>query len=171
MSSKYSEQVIETACEAIDWAEGLVVTDTLAVDVFDTLERAPWWEKVQPGYEFQPGEPYREECAGRAWEHSNEGPYRPISSFAHEGSLFRYFRDTRWQPPVKPLKVGDLIDTVAQAESLPIGTIAVSRLNTPIRKANTDEWRRVDKEALIIDSHMAGYGDRIIYLPSGDFNE
>ena len=128
----------------------------------DAMVRHPKWEKVEVGYEFQPGEPHRYEDEYGAVEH------REHYALTFHDNGYVYFRDTTWQPPVKPLKVGDLIETVEQAESLPIGTIVVSRLNAPIRKANTDEWRRVDKEALIIDIHMAGQGDRIIYLPSGD---
>jgi hypothetical protein len=68
MSSKYSEQVIEAACEAIDWTEGLVVTDALVLVVFDSLERAPWWEEVAGDYGVKFGEPFREECAGPAFD-------------------------------------------------------------------------------------------------------
>ena len=77
---------------------------------------------------------------------------------------------TPCNPPPAPLKVGDLIDTVAQAESLPIGTIVVSMANETIRKADMDEWRRVNEERgfLLADFEMAGQRDRIIYLPNGD---
>ena len=132
-------------------------------EVFDSLERAPWWEEVGVGYAFQTGEPYRVELpSGVASEHTTTHIYT-----IHTNSQNTYFRDTRWQPPVEPPKVGDLIETVDQAESLPIGTIAVSRLNTPIRKVGIDAWQRVGGTAgPFADRSMAGYGDRIIYLPS-----
>lgn len=96
------------------------------VAMIEATERAWWWEEVAGDYGVDFGEPFREECAGRAWEHSNEGPYRPISSFAHEGSLFRYFRDTRWTPPPAPLAVGDVIETVEDLERLPEETLLFS---------------------------------------------
>ena len=75
---------------------------------------------------------------------------------------------TPCNPPPAPLAVGDVIETGAQAESLPIGTIAVSMANETIRKADMDEWRRVNEERgfLLSDREMAGQRDRIIYLPS-----
>ena len=135
----------------------------MSKDLTDVMVRHPKWEKVEADYEFQPGEPYRHENGYVAVER------RRNSSFIRDGC--EYFRDTTWQPPVKPLKVGDLIETVEQAALLPIGTIAVTKGNTAFRKAATNEWWWVDKGTPIIDMHMAGYGDRIIYLPSGDFSE
>ena len=124
------------------------------------MVRHPKWEKVEADYEFQQGEPYRRENGYVAVER------RRNYSFTGDGC--EYFRDTTWQAPVKPLKLGDLIETVEQAASLPIGTIAVSPGNEAFRKAATNEWWWVDIDALITDIHMAGHGDRIIYLPSGD---
>lgn len=125
----------------------------------DAMVRHPKWEKVETGYEFQAGEPYRRENRYVAVER------RRNYSFIGDGC--EYFRDTTWQAPVKPPKVGDLIETVEQAESLPIETMAVSRLNTAFRKEGMNEWRRVAEGGALmaVDFEMAGHGDRIIYLP------
>ena len=62
-----------------------------------------------------------------------------------------------------------VIETVEEAEWLPIRTMAVTQSNAVFRKEGTNKWRRVDKERgfLLADRFMAGDGDRIIYLPSG----
>lgn len=135
---------------------------TKMTDISGSMVRHPKWEKVEAGYEFQPGEPYRHENGYAAVER------RRNYSFIGDGC--EYFRDTTWQAPVKPSKVGDIIETVEQAESLPIGTIAVSMTNEPIRKVGINEWRLVNAERgqLIVDYMMADEDDRIIYLPSGD---
>ena len=127
----------------------------------DVMVRHPKWEKVEAGYEFQQGEPYRHENGYAAVER------RRNYSFIGDGC--EYFRDTTWQAPVKPLKVGDLIETEEEVASLPIGTIVVSMTNEPIRKVDMDEWRRVNagRGLLLADFEMTGQGDRIIYLPSG----
>ena len=129
----------------------------------DVMVRHPKWEKVGVGYAFQTGEPKRVESPnGTAGENVTAHIY--IISAREQNT---YFRDITWQPPIEPPKVGDLIETVEQAESLPIGTIAVSRLNTPIRKVGIDAWQRVGGTAgPFADRSMAGYGDRIIYLPT-----
>lgn len=166
--TKYNEKVLNAAEDSVAVSHHL--TDRrIAAAVFDTLERAPWWEEVTDGNTVVPaGCPVRREVAtGDATERTYASTF---TAWQWLGKA-RVFIDTRWTPPTPPLAVGDVIETVEQAESLPVGTIAVSRLNTPIRKANTDEWRRVDKEALIIDIHMAGQGDRIIYLPRGDSDD
>ena len=135
--------------------------NTPLTDVSGSMVRHPKWEKVEADYEFQPGEPYRHENGYTAVEG------RRNHSFISDN--YNYFRDTTWQAPVKPSKVGDLIETVEQAESLPIGTIAVSMVNEPIRKVGMNEWRLVNAERsqLVLDYMMADEGDRIIYLPSG----
>ena len=121
MSSKYSEQVIEAACEAIDWAEGLVVTDALAVAVFDSLERAPWWEEVGVGYEFAPGEPWRTERQDEVSE-SRAGMGFTVEEWSRYG--WTYFRDTRWTPPRPAYKVGDVI-TECTPDNLPPDDVAI----------------------------------------------
>ena len=115
-----------------------------------------------------PGEPYRHESpSGKAGEYVTTRIHT-----ARASDPYTYFRDTRWQPPVKPLKVGDLIDTEEQAESLPVGTIAVTKRNAVFRKEGIGAWQQVNEEIYQIgDREMAGDADRIIYLPSGDFNE
>ena len=132
-------------------------------DVSGSMDRHPKWEKVEAGYEFQTGEPLRCEGEYGAFEH------RRNFLFTDPGDGYTHFRDTTWQPPVKPLKIGDLIDTVAQAESLPIGTMAVTKRNAAFRKVGVNEWWWVDEEICQINNiDMAGDGDRIIYLPNGD---
>ena len=167
MSSKYNEHVIEAACEAIDWAEELVVTDAIALAVFDTLERAPWWEEVTDGNTVVPaGCPVRREAAaGDATERTYASTF---TAWQWLGKA-RVFIDTRWTPPPAPLAVGDVIETVEQAESLPVGTIAVTKGNTAYRKVGAGKWQRIGGvTGTFADRFMAGYGDRIIYLPSGD---
>ena len=133
----------------------------------DVMVRHPKWEKVEVGYEFQPGESFRCEGEHGAFEHRG---YFPLT--VHDDG-YVYFRDTTWQPPVEPLKVGDLIETVGQAASLPVGTIVVSTCNTPIRKVDMGVWRQVNAErALLLDDpEMSGYGDRIIHLPNNYYAE
>ncbi len=122
MSSKYSEQVIEAACEAIDWAEGLVVTDALAVAVFDSLERAPWWEEVGVGYEFAQGEPWRTEKQEFVNE-NRAGTRFTVEEWSRYG--WTYFRDTRWTPPPAPLAVGDVIENAEDVDHLPDGSVFI----------------------------------------------
>ena len=141
--------------------------ETKMTDVSGSMVRHPKWEKVEAGYEFQTGEPLRCEDKYGAFEHRRNFP------ITDPGDGYTHFRDTTWQPPVKPLKVGDLIETVEQAESLPIGTIAVTKSNVAYRKAGMNEWRKDLGAAspfadylMVVNIDMAGYGDRIIYLPS-----
>jgi hypothetical protein len=96
MSSKYNEQVIEAACEALDWTEGLVVTDALVLVVFDSLERAPWWEEVTDGNTVVPaGCPVRREVAtGDATERTYASPF---TAWQWLGKA-RVFIDSRWTP-------------------------------------------------------------------------
>ncbi len=156
---------------------GVACLTALLVEVMDaiesheaSLERAPWWEEVGSGYEFQAGEPYRYESRGvDARELAWVGGDTPNTS-PERGT---FFRDTRWQPPVKPLRVGDLIETVEQAASLPVGTITVTEGNTAFRKVGVNEWRQVTnlRTVPLADIHVADDGDRIIYLPSGDSDD
>lgn len=142
----------------------MIKEETKMTDVSGSMVRHPKWEKVEAGYEFQTGEPLRCEDEYGAFEG------RRNHSFISDN--YKYFRDTTWQAPVEPLKVGDIIETVEQAEWLPIGTIAVTKRNAAFRKAGMNKWWWVDEEICQISNiDMAGDGDRIIYLPSGDFNE
>jgi hypothetical protein len=115
MSSKYSEQVIEAACEAIDWDAMLAGGWAIAVAVFDSLERAPWWEEVGVGYEFAPGEPWRTEKQEVVNE-NRAGTRFTVEEWSRYG--WTYFRDTRWTPPLAPLAVGDVI-TECTPDNLP----------------------------------------------------
>ncbi len=165
--TKYSKKALDAAEESAAVSHPFT-NRAIATAVFDTLARAPWWEEVESGYEFMPGEPYRHESpSGKAGEYVTTRIHT-----ARASDPYTYFRDTRWQPPVKPLKVGDLIDTEEQAESLPVGTIAVTKRNAVFRKEGIGAWQQVNEEIYQIgDREMAGQSDRIIYLPRGDFNE
>ncbi len=165
--TKYSKKALDAAEDSVAFSHPFT-NRAIATAVFDTLARAPWWEEVESGYEFMPGEPYRHESpSGKAGEYVTTRIHT-----ARASDPYTYFRDTRWQPPVKPLKVGDLIDTEEQAESLPVGTIAVTRGNVAIRKVSIGEWQRLGERGFrIADLRMAGDADRIIYLPSGDFDD
>ena len=163
--SKYNEKALNAAEDAVIEAGCHHLTDrAIATAVFNSLERAPWWEQVDADYEFQDGQHYRCEFTDGV---SAEG--RGFGSMSLD-PRHKVFRDTRWQPPVKPLKVGDLIETVEQAASLPIGTITVTDGNTAFRKVGVNEWRQVTnlRTVPLADIHVADDGDRIIYLPSGD---
>ena len=174
--TKYNKEALDAAEDAVSFSHSLT-NRGIATAVFDSLERAPWWEEIKPGYEFRAGEPYREESpvrgehGERVYEGLADRPFtlQPVV----EGPRTRFFIDTRWQPPVKPLEIGDLIETEEQAASLPIGTIAVTETNEAFRKAGMNEWRRANAERglLLSDFEMADDGDRVICLPSGDSNE
>ena len=87
--------------------------------IFDTLDRAPWWEEVEVGYEFMPDEPYHSESPhGSVSEHIATHTFTVLPVLKNT-----YFRDTRWQPPVKPLAVGDVIETVEDLERLPFKAV------------------------------------------------
>ena len=161
--TKYNKKALGAAEDSVALSHDLT-NRAIATAVFDTLTRAPWWEEVEVGYEFQPGEPGRHESDRRVSERATTGLH--LSIIAAERGTF--FRDTRWQPPA-PLAVGDLIETEEQAASLPVGTIAVTKSNAVFRKAGMNEWRRgPDERGLrLADFEMAFADDRIIYLPSG----
>ena len=166
--TKYNKEALNAAEDAVSFSHSLT-NRGIATAVFDSLERAPWWEEVESGYEFMPGEPYRHESpSGKAGEYVTTRIHTVRAS-----DPYTYFRDTRWTPPTPPLAVGDLIETEEQAASLPIGTIAVTETNEAFRKAGMNEWRRANAERglLLSDFEMADDGDRVICLPSGDFNE
>lgn len=82
--------------------------------IFDTLDRAPWWEKVGVGYKFSEGEPLRREEG-----HQYAEEYLVVLPLTITKSSLTYFRDTRWTPPTKPLQVGDVVETAEDLERLP----------------------------------------------------
>ena len=114
--SKYDpallEQAVRLARQADSYSHGVEA-------VFDSLERAPWWEEVEVGYALQTGEPYREESPnGTASELTTMYTYT-----VHVNDQNTFFRDTRWTPPPAPLAVGDVIETAEDLERLPVGAI------------------------------------------------
>ncbi len=117
------------------------------VAMIESTDRAWWWEKVEVGYEFRESEPLRREADQDAEEYLAPLPFTIIATNV------TYFRDTRWTPPMPPPQVGDEIETEEQAASLPVGTIAVSITNEPIRKVGVNEWRLVNagRSPLIVD--------------------
>ena len=165
--TKYNKEALDAAEDSVAFSH-YFTNRAIATAVFNSLERAPWWEEVEVGYEFRQGEPHRVESpTGIASERATT--YTLTISTARQAT---YFRDTRWTPPTPPpapLAVGDLIETEEQAESLPIGTIAVTKNNAVFRKEGVGAWQQVNEEIYQIgDINMAGQGDRIIYLPRGD---
>ena len=166
-ADEYNEKALDAAEDAVIEAGCHHLTDRAIVTaVFDTLERAPWWEEVTDGYEFQPGEPWRRE-RGESAEENRAGTGFTAGDGPRYG--WTYLRDARWTPPPAPLAVGDLIETEEQAESLPVETIAVSPGNTAFRKVGMNTWRQITnlRTVPLADHFMAGDGDRIIYLPNG----
>lgn len=92
--------------------------------IFDTLDRAPWWEEVKVGDEIQMGEPYRSESSkGSASELTSMYAYT-----VHVNDENTFFRDTRWTAPVKvdPPVVNEEI-TVEQLAMLPDLSIVTDR--------------------------------------------
>ena len=163
MSSRYNEEVLDAACEANDWAEGLVVTDAIATAVFDTLERAPWWEEVGPGYRYRIGEPWRREVSNSG---ATEGTIQQNKQISNgiACSDATYFRDTRWTPP---LAVGDLIETVGDLERLPVGAGVVDYREEIALKRCEQRWNyaNLSSESCGSESVMGLAPITVIYLP------
>jgi hypothetical protein len=148
--------------KALDWAEGLVVTDALAVAVFDSLERAPWWELTGGGYRFQPGEPWRSESPNGVAREGVTGP----TGFRQWGG-YPLFRDTRWTPPLAPLAVGDVIETVEDLERLPVGAGIVDCREKLARKGYEQRWNyaNLSGESYGSESMMRRAPITVIYVP------
>ena len=81
--------------------------------IFDTLDRAPWWEEVTDGNTVVPaGCPVRREVAtGDATERTYASPF---TAWQWLGKA-RVFIDTRWTPPKQVYKVGDVIEECTDA--------------------------------------------------------
>lgn len=142
-----------------------------AIAIFDSLERAPWWEEVGAGYEFHAGEPYRYESRGAdarelAWVGGNAPNASP-----ERGT---FFRDTRWRPPVKPLKVGDVIETVEDLERLPVGAGVVDYREEIALKRCEQRWNyaNLSSESCGSESVMGLAPITVIYVPkAGESDE
>ena len=162
--TKYSKKALDAADDAVALGISHYHTDRwVATAVFDTLERAPGWEEVGSDYGVDFGEPFREECAGRAWERTNKDPYRPIGSSPHQGSSFRYFRDTRWQPP---LAVGDVIETVEDLERLPLKAVFIDCDNDAWQKAGLIQFLCVTSDGFYTaESALKSGPFTVVHLP------
>ena len=94
--SRYSESVVLRAVQA-----NATAGSTDVGKIFDSLERAPWWEEVNEDHKFQEGEPIRAEWSGgesfenKSYSHKTNYPPAPAGTC-------RLFRDTRWDPPPPP---------------------------------------------------------------------
>lgn len=76
------------------------IEDTFA-DVFDSLERAPWWVEIDKNYRYVDGEPFRCEYKRTAQEglvntYSKED--WGIKNYSDVYNIVRFFYDVRWNP-------------------------------------------------------------------------
>lgn len=86
--------------------------------------RAEWWREVtDPNEIIEKGRWYRVESNDSASE-SRCSRDTPRSNW-YEGA--NVFVDSRWTPPVPPLKVGDKVTSVEQLEVLPIGSVVLDK--------------------------------------------
>lgn len=144
--TKYSKKALDAAEDSVAIGHRLT-NQRIAIAVFDTLERAPWWEEVTDGNTVVPaGCPVRGEVAtGDATERTHESPF---TAWTWLGKA-RVFIDTRWTPPPPPLAVGDVIESDCE-EGCPtdgvgivdaLGTVA-QMFDGDIMWANggEDEW-------------------------------
>ena len=161
--TKYNKEALDAAEDSVAMVVAAsmptVPVGAIATAVSDSLTRAPWWEEAEVGYEFQDGQPYRCELADGV---NGEG-----SAF---GSMsldprHKVFRDTRWQPPVKPPKVGDVIEECTD-ETLPAdGVGLVDALGTVAQIFDdTIMWtnRGEDEWSSLLQRHLP---ITVIYVP------
>ena len=89
------------------------------------ITRADFWQETTDTEGVVPaGCPTRVEAQdGTAWEDVSKHD-RLIGGWLRTQ---RVFIDTRWKPPVPPLKVGDTVTTVEQLEVLPIGAVVLDK--------------------------------------------
>lgn len=158
--TKYSEEVVTKSVLAVEWTDAISSATNVVTAVFDTLERAPWWGEVEEGYTLREGEPIRREFG----DHSYEGVFKSSVKLAMKPHAV--FRDTRWTPPVPPvlpLAVGDVIETVEDLERMPLNAGFVDR--------DGSLWQVEDNECReTIGASMAGgdwegFPDVIFYAP------
>ena len=160
--TKYNKKALDAAEDSVAFSHDLT-NRAIATAVSDSLTRAPWWEEAEVGYEFRQGEPYRVELSsGVASEHTTTHIYT-----IHTNSQSTYFRDTRWRPPVKPLKVGDLIETVEDLERLPVGAGVVDYREEIALKRCEQRWNyaNLSSESCGSESVMGLAPITVIYVP------
>lgn len=127
--SKYDPALLEKAVRTIRQAD----SNSHGVEtLFDSLDRAPWWEKVE-----SPRDLIGKNCPVRAeWSDGSASEYIDFgkSRESIEPDV-TYFRDTRPTPPVPPpLAVGEVIETVEDLGRLPVGAILPDK--------DGDAWQR-----------------------------
>lgn len=129
--------------------------------------RADWWREVTDPDEVIPaGCPVRREVGRAATEWIEDGceSVRRTSG-AHAP---RYFRDTRWTPPLPPLKVGDVIETVEDLERLPVGAGVVGEDGDIAQKRWDRLWVYVALGIWGLDSQTMLDGEErftVLYVP------
>lgn len=136
--------------------------------IFDTLDRAPWWEEVKVGDEIQMGAPYRSESPkGSASELTSMYAYT-----VHVNDQNTFFRDTRWQPPVKvdPPVVNEEI-TVEQLELLPDLSIVTDRDGVAWQIEDGEAYKAGQPESLRFGSLIARLGPITLRFKSEDNQE
>ena len=85
--------------------------------------RADWWVEVtDPNEIIEKGRWYRVESNDSASEYLADID-RPVSTWLPSANVFV---DSRWKPPVPPLKVGDTVTTAEQLDALPNLSVIVS---------------------------------------------
>ena len=155
--TKYNEEVLNAAGDSVAIGHRLT-NQRIAIAVFDSLERAPWWEPVDADYEFQDGQPYRCEFTDGV---NAEG--RGFGSMSLD-PRHKVFRDTRWQPP---LAVGDVIGTAEDLERLPVGAGVVDYREEIALKRCEQRWNyaNLSSESCGSESVMGLAPITVIYLP------
>ena len=168
MSSSYNEEVLNAAGDSVAIGHRLT-NQRIAIAVFDSLERAPWWEEVEVGYEFMPDEPYRNESPdGIASEHTATHTFTVLPVLKNT-----YFRDTRWTPPPAPLAIGDVIETVEDLERLPVGAGVVDYREEIALKRCEQRWNyaNLSSESCGSESVMGLAPITVVYLPKTEATE
>ena len=162
MSSSYNEEVLNAAGDSVAIGHRLT-NQRIAIAVFDSLERAPWWEEVGPEYRFRIGEPWRWETSRSS---ATEGTVRQDKQIGNGIARpdVTYFRDTRWQPP---LAVGDVIGTVEDLERLPVGAGVVDYREEIALKRCEQRWNyaNLSSESCGSESVMGLAPITVIYVP------
>ena len=165
--TKYSKEALDAAEDSVALSHHL--TDRrIAAAVFDTLERAPWWEEVEVGYWFMPDEPYRSESSdGIASEHTATHTFTVLPVLRNT-----YFRDTRWTPPPAPLAIGDVIDTVEDLERLPLKTILIDYYNDVWQKAGLNRFLCITSDGFYTtEATLESAPFTVVHLPKTEATE
>lgn len=104
--------------------------------------RAEWWREVtDPNEIIEKGRWYRMEGNDSASEYRSLYDM-PRSTWRPSANVFV---DSRWTPPVPPLKVGDAITTVAELIALPKGAVVIDWYKQAWQSDPRDGlWKMVD---------------------------